>query len=130
MAKDGGKVLVIDDDPDLVVAIAAVLEHAGMETETRQVRSVDDVAACAPDVVYVDCPPGHTREIINFVQLLRLDGRTARTPVLISVSSRRYLEPALLRAQLIHVIVKPYAAEDLVLGVRELWQARRNLMSS
>ncbi len=67
------KILVLNDDPDLVHALGAVLEDAGYEVHVRQTRTLDDVIATKPDLVHIDCPPGATKELLNFVQRLRLD---------------------------------------------------------
>lgn len=126
----GAKVLVLDDDPDLVQAIAEVLCEAGFAVEKRVSRNIDDVLDLAPELVLVDCPPGAAREILNFIQRLRLNKRTAAIPLIIGSSSTKDFEAEPLRAQMIHVLLRPFEIDDLVQSVTDLVAAGRSARSA
>lgn len=121
------KVLVLDDDPDLVQAIGEVLRGEGHEVITRVARSVDDVVSIKPDLVHVDCPPTASNEVLNFVQRLRMNRDVASIPIIIGASSLKDFEPEKLREQMIHVLLRPFEIDDLVSTVEELIDAGRNV---
>jgi DNA-binding response OmpR family regulator len=83
--KKKASVLILDDDPDLVEAIAGVLDAEGVEVRRRATRSVRDVVALKPDLVMIDCPPGAKAEVLKFVQQMRLRRDIAHIPILLGV---------------------------------------------
>lgn len=130
MDKTHAKILVLNDDPDVVEALGAALGEEGYAVELRAQHDIDDVIAVAPDVILIDCPPGAMKSILNFVQRLRLNRATASIPLLIGVTSVKLLEPDTLRNQMIHILVRPFELDDLLETVRELVALGKNVRAA
>ena len=118
-------VLILDDDPDLIEAIAGVLEDEGLEVHRRATRTVHDVVALKPDLLMVDCPPGAKAEVLKFVQQIRLRRDVAHIPILLGVTTARLLEPKLLRERNIDVLIRPFTLDDLIASVNHLLDASK-----
>jgi two-component system, chemotaxis family, chemotaxis protein CheY len=114
------KILVLNDDPDLVEAMKAVLMDEGYDVESRVNRSVEDVEEVMPQLVLIDCPPDGFNMVLTFMQRLRLNKKTAPIPILLGISSLKHVEPAVLRDQRIQVLVRPFELDDLINCVSEL----------
>jgi DNA-binding response OmpR family regulator len=114
------KILCLDDDPDIIMALTEVLEGEGYDVECRATRDPADVRAVLPDLLMIDCPPGHEREVLNFLQLVRLRRETAKIPVILGTSSMRHIEPAMLLDEGIHVLLRPFDIDKFLRLVREI----------
>ena len=123
--KPGALVLVLNDDPDVVEALAAVLESDGYRVERRATRSVKDVLVVKPDLIMIDCPPGGEREVLNFMQLVRLDRTIAKIPVILGTSSLRHIEREILQGQSIQVLIRPFDVDSMLEVVREMLATSR-----
>jgi CheY-like chemotaxis protein len=113
------KILVLDDDPDIIAALTEVLEGEGYDVECRATRSPADVRAVMPDVLMIDCPPGDEKEVLNFLQLVRLRRETAKIPIILGSSSMRHIEPEMLLDQGIHVLLRPFDVDKLLRLMKE-----------
>lgn len=118
-------VLIVNDDPDLVEAMKAVLRDAGYEVRTTVHRIVEEVIEVAPDLLMLDIPPYEEKHAINFLQRLRLEERTAKIPVLVGTTSLRFIEPEALRDKMIYVLVRPFEIADLLKATGELVRTAR-----
>ena len=114
------RVLILDDDPDLVEAIAGVLEDEGLEIHRRAMRSMHDVVALRPDLLMIDCPPGAKAEVLKFVQQIRLRREIAQIPILLGVTTTRLLQPEVLRERSVDVLIRPFSIEQLLASVNNL----------
>src|SRR4051812_30059961 len=107
MVPMAARILILDDDPALVDAIADLLRESGYEAQTKVQRVFQDVVDANPDLVFIDAAPGIEGKTLNFGQRMRLNRATARIPVIVSTTNLRYVEPAIVREQRIHVLIKP-----------------------
>ena len=128
--KEKKRVLILDDDPDLIEALAGILADEGLEVHRRATRSVADVMALKPDLVMIDCPPGAKAEVLKFVQQMRLNREIAGIPILLGLTSTKLIEPDLLRERSIEVLVRPFSIEELVSSVSHLLDVRQSKKSS
>lgn len=129
-SKKRSRILVLNDDPDLVEALAAVLEEQDYEVHRRGTRDVRDVMHVKPDIVLIDCPPGAKNEVLKFVQQCRLRREIEHIPILLGVTSRKLLEPDLLRERAIEVLVRPFSIDELLASVSHLLDASKANQSS
>lgn len=114
------RLLVINDDPDLVAAMSAILVDAGYDVLGTAHRLFDEVLNTAPDLVLLDVPPHEEKEGVNFIQRMRLEPKTAKIPILLGTTSLKHLEPQVLRDKMIFVLVRPFEVEELLKAVEEL----------
>lgn len=114
------RILVLNDDPDIIMALTEVLEGEGYEVECRAQRSPEDVLAVMPDVLMIDCPPADEKPVLNFIQLVRLRRETAKVPIILGSSSMRHLEPEMLLDQGIHVLLRPFDIDKFLRLVKEI----------
>ena len=117
------RLLVLNDDPDLVAAMIVVLEDAGYEVMASGHRLFEEVTRNIPDLLLVDIPPYEEKQGVNFIQRLRLDPKTARLPVLLGTTSLKHLEPELLRDKMIHTLVRPFEVPELLTAIEDLLRA-------
>ena len=111
------KILILDDNAPLVDAIRAILERERYTVDTSLMRSVEDVERSKPDLIIIDTPPGKRAKTVNFVQCLRLNPATARSPVIIMTTLLKGLDAGLLRDRGIHVLNKPFELDELLSSV-------------
>lgn len=115
------RILILDDDPDLVAVMQHYLEeHGDYLVETALSRTVEEVEASAPDLLIIDAQPGAKGSTLNFVQRLRLGSKLPRLPVLITTSSMRNVDANASRHARVHVLVKPYDGDSLLSSVAAL----------
>ena len=88
------KLLILNDDPDLVEMMMSILIDAGYDTKASVVRDLELVIHEEPHAVLLDCPPGEEKEILGFAQKMRLTPKIAKVPILIGTSSMRHIEPS------------------------------------
>jgi CheY-like chemotaxis protein len=117
------RLLILNDDPDIVEAMTAVLEDAGYEVAGSGHRLLDEVIKFGPDVLLIDIPPNEEKEGLNFIQRVRLEPKTASVPVLLGTTSLKHLEPALLRDKMIYTLVRPFEVAELLKAVEDLLAA-------
>jgi CheY-like chemotaxis protein len=85
MKGEGGRILIVDDDPDFVESVAAFLEAHGHEVvRARDGREGLELARRRPpDLVLMDVMMGERTEGFFAVQQLRREPALARVPVFI-----------------------------------------------
>jgi len=121
------KVVILNDDPDLVEMMTQILTEAGFEVTSSLVRELDVVLNAQPDVVLLDCPPGEEKTLLTFAQKMRLSPKVAHVPILLGTSSLRHIQPEILRDKLILVLVRPYGADELLQAIETLLNESDNL---
>jgi DNA-binding response OmpR family regulator len=109
-------ILVVDDEPDIVLMIRTILRSAGYEVMTAgSVREADQVlSAEEPDLVLLDIrlPDGEGWEIL---ERLVEEGRHERLPVvMISAHSTPSTAVRALESGARAYIVKPFTADQLI----------------
>jgi DNA-binding response OmpR family regulator len=123
------RILLVNDESDLVNICEMVLEEAGYEVDTLTDgrKALELARRTRPDLVILDWvmkkPEGPEGE--DVLRQLRTDAATARIPVLMvsaivdgEITARTYGTEGFLK--------KPFTAEALLSGVQELLQAARH----
>ena len=114
-----GKILVVDDDPDVRMALAITLEEAGHDIEEASdgLEVLDLVREISPDAILLDINmPG--MDGFQVLEQLKVDGDTAKIPVImISARARpRDREDALFMGA-VDYVTKPWSDGEVELRV-------------
>ena len=114
-----GKILVVDDDPDVRMALAVTLEEAGHEIEEASdgVEVLDKAREISPDAILLDINmPG--MDGFQALEQLKADGDTDEIPVImISARARpRDREDALFMGA-VDYVTKPWSDGEVELRV-------------
>jgi DNA-binding response OmpR family regulator len=118
----GKKVLVIEDEPNIVEAISFILSRDGWDVSTHAngETAADTVRGGTPDVLILDVMlPG--RSGFEILQELRGEDATADLPVLM-LTARGQKKDRELAARLgvTRFMTKPFANSEVLEAVREL----------
>jgi CheY-like chemotaxis protein len=113
MALDPRTILVVDDDVDLRVSLASVLEEAGYRIEHAPsgAAAMDAITLAPPDLVLLDLmmPDGNGWDVL---EMLRKSPVAGRLPVIV-ISAYASSVPTGARA----LLRKPIAREDLLSAI-------------
>ena len=114
-----GKILVVDDDPDVRMALAITLEEAGHDIAEASdgLEVLDLVREISPDAILLDINmPG--MDGFQVLEQLKVDGDTAEIPVImISARARpRDREDALFMGA-VDYVTKPWSDGEVELRV-------------
>jgi DNA-binding response OmpR family regulator len=119
-ARSTGKVVVIDDTPELLELIQALLEDEGYQVvlcrEATRAHAV--VAEEQPQLVVLDLRMAGVSEW-EILDALKADGATAAIPVLVCSGAASELREAesRLRSLGCDILIKPFEIDDLLLRV-------------
>jgi CheY-like chemotaxis protein len=107
------RVLVVNDDPDLVELIGEALRDEGVEavTAVTVAGAEDAMASLRPDVVIVDLLMGDGTHGLDFIRRIRSDPRHAH--VLVVAMSGSTPDLAKMRHAAHATLEKPFAREQL-----------------
>jgi CheY-like chemotaxis protein len=85
------KILVVDDDHDLVESTKAILEHAGHEVVCAYSgdEGFRQAKACKPDMMILDVMMTHDTEGFETVKRLHDDPETRELPIIMLTGIRR-----------------------------------------
>ncbi len=123
----GRRVLLIEDEPNIVEAIRFVLSRDGWAVSTHHdgADARDAVRDRRPDVVILDVMlPGLSG--FDVLTALRADPETAALPVLmLTARGRREDRETALRLGADRFMTKPFAIDDMLDAVRDLAGAVR-----
>ncbi len=118
---DGRRVLVLNDDPDMLDVLSEALARQGYEVHAEQqhaaalrcVRSVQP-AVVVLDLVWQGQPDGWA-----ILEQLQQDPTTQRVPVILTTAADMRLRPRRrwLRDHGVHVLLKPFALSALLEAV-------------
>lgn len=119
MALPGGAhVLVVDDLPEFLEVIQAVLAEEGVRVTTRTAPPDDPatILALAPDVIVLDFVIAGTESGLTFLERLKSDPRIAPIPVVVCTAATRLIERMAdqLAAWNCRIVPKPFELEDLL----------------
>jgi len=119
-----GKILVVDDEPDIVLVLQAILTHAGYEVLTAYdgLGALEQVEAGLPDLILLDLRmPG--LDGWDVCAHLKGDRRTRYIPVMM-VSALRSADDIArgFRVGASDYLVKPFRADEFLARVKSLMQ--------
>ena len=116
-----GKVLVVDDDPEIVTFLSTLLELEGIESSvaTSAAAVLEQLAQMRPDLVLLDIAMPD-RDGIDLCKELKRDPRTAEVPVFV-VSARpgKDVVERALAAGAEEFIRKPFENAELITRIRD-----------
>jgi CheY-like chemotaxis protein len=114
------KVLVVDDDPEIVTFLSTLLELEGIESSvaTSAAAALEQLQQGAPDLVLLDIAMPD-RDGIDLCKELKSDPRTAEVPVFV-VSARpgKDVVERALAAGAEEFIRKPFENAELISRIR------------
>jgi len=112
------KVLVVDDDPDLVAICSLILESEGYDVDAALdgCQAIDKVSA-SPDVVLMDVMMP-VLDGLTVCKMVKQDPQTRNVPVIIMSASESLRERG--REYADAVLVKPFDIDQMVSAVNNL----------
>jgi CheY-like chemotaxis protein len=120
------KVLVVDDDPEIVTFLSTLLELEGIESSvaTSAAAALEQLQQGPPDLVLLDIAMPD-RDGIDLCKELKSDPRTAEVPVFV-VSARpgKDVVERALAAGAEEFIRKPFENAELISRIRERTRLR------
>lgn len=118
----GRKVLVIEDEPNIVEAVSFILARDGWEVRThgQGADALEVIRAVQPDLVILDVMlPG--RNGFDILQALRAEADTAALPVLLLTARGQTRDRELAaRCGASRFIAKPFSNIEVLASVREM----------
>ncbi len=116
------KVLLIEDEPNIIEAIRFILQRAGwvVETHSNGADAAEAVRRAAPDVLILDVMLPN-RSGYDILQEVRADGAMAALPVLMLTARGQKKDRELAeKLGVSRFMTKPFANDEIVATVREL----------
>jgi CheY-like chemotaxis protein len=121
VARSDVRVLVVDDDPEIVTFLATLLELEGIESTvaTSAAAAMERLEQALPDLVLLDIAMPD-RDGLDLCRALKKDPRTSRVPVFV-VSARpgKDVVERALAAGAEEFIRKPFENHELIARIRE-----------
>ena len=118
----GRRVLLIEDEPNIVTAISFLLSRDGWEVRTHHdgADAVEVIRAARPDLVILDMLlPG--RSGLDILRSLRAEPTTAGLPVLMLTARGATRDRALAESSgASRFMAKPFSNSEILASVREL----------
>ena len=125
MDTTGKKVLLIEDEPNIIEAVSFILSRDGWDVKTHSNGhdAMETVRLRAPDLIILDVMlPGKSGT--DILAEIRADADFADTPVLMLTARRQVKDRETAeRAGADKYMTKPFSNADLLAAVRELVQA-------
>ena len=116
------KVLVVDDEPNIVLSLEFLMQQAGFEVETAEdgVTALAKVEATPPDLILLDISlPGISG--IDVLEQLRQEPLYARLPIIMLTAHGREVEKEKgLALGADDYVTKPFSTQALVEKVQAL----------
>ncbi|WP_111415323.1 response regulator transcription factor [Billgrantia lactosivorans] len=116
------KVLVVDDEPNIVLSLEFLMQQAGFEVETAEdgEGALAKVEQTAPDLILLDISlPGISG--FDVLEQLRQDPRHARLPIIMLTAHGREVEREKgLALGADDYVTKPFSTQALVEKVKAL----------
>jgi CheY-like chemotaxis protein len=121
---DRPKVLVVDDDPDIVVVCSLVLESEGYDIGIARngCEAFDKIMSGGADVVLLDAMMP-VMDGITVCKMVKRDPEKKDLPVIIMSASQTMCERAR-DSRADAVLPKPFQLEELVATINKLLQAK------
>ncbi len=114
------KILIVDDDPDLVLATRLVLESEGYEVEEAATgeEALDKMRADKPDLVFMDVMMANPLDGYHTTQTIADDPELNDVPIVMvsSIATSQYAEtfPTNQHLDIREFISKPIEPEELL----------------
>jgi CheY-like chemotaxis protein len=117
-----GKILAVDDEPDQLALLDAILKEEGftIDTAANGIEALDKVNRCRPDVILVDVA---MPKMNGFTLCAKLRGNpaTAAIPVLMLTGLHRQFDRLNGFAHGANAyLTKPYAADELISALKQM----------
>ena len=116
------KVLVVDDEPNIVLSLEFLMQQAGFEVETAEdgATALAKVEAASPDLILLDISlPGISG--FDVLEQLRQDSRYAKLPIIMLTAHGREVEREKgLALGADDYVTKPFSTQALVEKVQAL----------
>lgn len=116
------KVLVVDDEPNIVLSLEFLMQQAGFEVETAVdgASALAKVEAAPPDLILLDISlPGISG--FDVLEQLRQEPRHAKLPIIMLTAHGREVEKEKgLALGADDYVTKPFSTQDLVEKVKVL----------
>jgi two-component system, OmpR family, response regulator VicR len=116
-------IVCINHSPEVLDLLQELLEGDGYRVTTRSHtdKDLDAIVALAPDLITLDYMWSSVDDDWTFLQLLRLDRRTAQIPLLLCTGAVREVEAlgSHLREMGVAVVFKPFDIDQLLQAVQE-----------
>jgi two-component system, OmpR family, response regulator VicR len=121
-------ILVINHTPEILALIRELLEDEGFQvsTQSHADKDLDRIGELSPNVIILDYMWSTVDEDWSFLQLLRLDRRTARMPVILCTGAVREVHDLEehLHTMDVAVVFKPFDIDQLVQAVTDALQRK------
>lgn len=118
----GNRVLLIEDEPNIIEAISFILSRDGWEVTTHSdgATAMDRIREKSPDVLILDVMLPN-RSGYDILQELRADDSTADLPVLMLTARGQKKDQSLAESYGVsRFMTKPFSNSEVVACVREL----------
>ncbi|MBI4436364.1 MAG: response regulator [Candidatus Omnitrophica bacterium] len=125
MEESKKKILVVDDEPDILTLITARLEQKGYQVLVAAdgLEGLDAAEKEKPDLILVDVSMPRMNGF-QMVQLLRMEDTLKEIPIIVITASRQKDEAAWRQqAGVDQFILKPFEAEELLAKVEEAFRS-------
>ena len=123
---NGPRILIIEDDPDVVLLLEDILMEGGYHTDiwTRCTGAVEHIRQTQPQVVLLDLWLEQRGDGWTVLDALREDAATAQLPVIICTADRQAVEAEAARGIDAHCLVlhKPFDLDTLLAIVQAALQ--------
>lgn len=125
------RVLVVDDEPNILLSLEFLMQQAGFDVDTAEdgERALASVAESPPEVILLDISlPGISG--FDVLERLRADPAHASTPIVMLTAHGREVEREKgLALGADDYITKPFSTRDLVEKVQGLLATRQAIRS-
>ncbi len=122
MDTTGKRVLLIEDEPNIIEAVSFILSRDGWEVKTHSNGhdAMQTIRDRAPDLIILDVMlPGKSGT--DILEEIRADADFAETPVLMLTARGQDKDrDAAERAGANHYMIKPFSNADVLAAVRQL----------
>ncbi len=125
--EDRKKILVVDDEEDLVIALSARLKAGGYEVLVARdgLEALTKARTLKPDLILLDLMLPKM-DGYKVARLLKLDQRYAGIPILMLTARGQEMDQDLGRqAGVDDYIVKPFDSTELMVRIKELLEKAR-----
>jgi CheY-like chemotaxis protein len=122
-------IICINHSPDVLGLLRELLEDAGYRVTTwsHTDKDLDALVALAPDLITLDYMWSSADDDWIFLQVLRLDRRTAPIPLILCTGAVAEVQALMPHLQEMGVVVvfKPFDIDQLLQAVREMLARER-----
>jgi DNA-binding response OmpR family regulator len=121
MAGSGGKILIVDDEPNIVTSLSFLMKKSGFETSVARDgdEALAEVERFRPDLMLLDAMMPH-RDGFEVCQKLRASGWTDLKIVMLTAKGRETEVAKGLAVGADAYVTKPFSTRDLVDQVTRL----------